>query len=116
MLEKTRLVTHEIAPRIATADARLLELAVCVSREDRRVDAARGFLSSRSLKALQTNINRSGPAATVSYTLIGAILLLGGIGYAVDEWWGTSPWFLFGGLILGLIVGFYELARALWWR
>ena len=116
MLEKTRLVPSQIARRIATADARLLGLAVCVSREDRRVDAPRGLFSAGSLKALQTNISRSGPAATVSYTLIGAILLLGGIGYALDEWRGTSPWFLFGGLILGLIVGFYELARALWWR
>jgi F0F1-type ATP synthase assembly protein I len=52
----------------------------------------------------------------VSYTLIGAILLLGGIGYALDEWRGTSPWFLFGGLILGLIVRFYELAKTLWRR
>jgi F0F1-type ATP synthase assembly protein I len=52
----------------------------------------------------------------VSYTLIGAILLLGGIGYALDEWWGTSPWLLFGGLMLGLIVGFYELAKTLWRR
>ncbi len=56
----------------------------------------------------------SGPAAAVSYTLIGAILLLGGIGYGLDEWLDTSPWCLFGGLILGLIVGFYELARTLW--
>jgi F0F1-type ATP synthase assembly protein I len=67
-----------------------------------------------SLKALQSAISRSGPAATVSYTLIGAILLLGGIGYALDEWRGTSPWGLFGGLVLGLIVGFYELAKTLW--
>ena len=71
-------------------------------------------MSTRSLKALQSNISGSGPAASVSYTLIGAILLLGGIGYALDEWRGTSPWFLFGGLILGLIVGFYELAKTLW--
>ena len=56
----------------------------------------------------------SGPAAAVSYTLIGAIVLLGGIGYALDRWLDTSPWCLFGGLILGFIVGFYELARALW--
>ena len=56
----------------------------------------------------------SGPAAAVSYTLIGAILLLGGIGYGLDRWLDTSPWCLFGGLILGLIVGFYELARTLW--
>ena len=67
-----------------------------------------------SLKALQTTISRSGPAATVSYTLIGAIVLLGGIGYAVDEWRGTSPWGLFAGLVLGLVVGFYELAKTIW--
>ncbi|OFW07007.1 MAG: hypothetical protein A3I61_03205 [Acidobacteria bacterium RIFCSPLOWO2_02_FULL_68_18] len=71
-------------------------------------------MSASSLKALQTNIVKSGPAATVSYTLIGAIVLLGGIGYVIDEWRGTSPWFLIGGLLLGLIVGFYELAKALW--
>ena len=59
-------------------------------------------------------MSSSGPAAAVSYTLIGAIILLGGIGYAIDEWLATSPWCLFGGLFLGLIVGFYELARTLW--
>lgn len=70
----------------------------------------------RSLKALQANISRSGPAAAASYTLIGAIILLGGIGYAIDEWRGTSPWGLLCGLMLGLIVGFYELAKTLWQR
>jgi len=52
----------------------------------------------------------------VSYTLIGAIILFGAIGYALDEWRGTSPWFLFGGLLLGLTVGFYELAKTMLWR
>ena len=33
---------------------------------------------------------------------------------AIDRWRGTSPWFLLGGLLLGLIVGFYELAKAIW--
>ena len=57
---------------------------------------------------------RSGPAAAAGYTLIGAILLFGGIGYAVDAWRGTSPWFLLGGLLLGIVVGFYELAKVVW--
>jgi F0F1-type ATP synthase assembly protein I len=74
----------------------------------------RGLFSTRSLKALQSTVVGAGPAAMASYTLIGAIILLGGIGYAIDQWRGTSPWFLFGGLILGLIVGFYELARTIW--
>ncbi len=53
------------------------------------------------LRVFQENIRRSGPAAAASYTLIGAILLLGGIGYALDAWRGTSPWFLLAGLLLG---------------
>ena len=73
----------------------------------------RSFLA-RSLKALQENVERSGPAAGASYTLIGAIVLLGGIGYVVDRWVGTAPWFLLTGLLLGLIVGFYGLARTIW--
>ena len=68
----------------------------------------------RSLRYVQENIRRAGPAATASYTLICAILLLGGIGFLVDRWQGTSPWFLLTGLSLGIIVGFYELARTVW--
>ena len=68
----------------------------------------------RSLRHMQENIRRAGPAATASYTLIGAILLLGGVGFAVDQWQATSPWFLLTGLLLGIVVGFYELARTVW--
>ena len=68
----------------------------------------------RSLRYMQENIRRAGPAAAASYTLIGAILLLGGIGFFIDRWQGTSPWFLLTGLILGIIVGFYQLARTVW--
>ena len=76
----------------------------------------RGSFLERSAKRLQETAEQAGPAAAASYTLIGAIILLGGIGYAVDRWRGTSPWFLLIGLLLGLIVGFYELAKAVWRR
>jgi F0F1-type ATP synthase assembly protein I len=76
-------------------------------------DDGKDFLAG-SAKSLQDNVRRSGLAAGASYTLIGAIVLFGGIGYALDRWRGTSPWFLLGGLFLGLIVGFYELAKTVW--
>ncbi len=72
-----------------------------------------GF-TARSFHYLQKFIRQSGPAASASYTLIGAIILLGGIGYVFDKWLESSPWFLLGGLLLGLIVGFYELAKTVW--
>jgi F0F1-type ATP synthase assembly protein I len=69
---------------------------------------------ARTARALQHNAEQAGSAAGASYTLIGAIILLGGIGYAIDSWRGTSPWFLISGLMLGIVVGMYELAKTVW--
>jgi F0F1-type ATP synthase assembly protein I len=74
----------------------------------------REIFFAKSLRSLQENVRNSGSAAAAGYTLIGSLLLLGGIGYAIDAWRGTSPWFLLSGLLLGLIVGFFELARTIW--
>ena len=70
----------------------------------------------RSARSFQENVTKAAPLAAASYTLIGAILLLGFIGYGIDQWRGTSPWFLLGGLFLGIVVGFYDLARVVWRR
>lgn len=73
-------------------------------------------LLPRSVRSLQEAAERAGPAAAASYTLIGAIVLLGALGYVLDRTLETSPGFLIGGLILGIAVGFYQLARAVWPR
>jgi F0F1-type ATP synthase assembly protein I len=72
----------------------------------------RSFSYSRSAKSLQQNASNAGSAAGASYTLVGAILVLGGIGYGIDRWQGTSPWGLIIGLTLGVIVGFYDLVKS----
>jgi ATP synthase protein I len=72
-----------------------------------------GFLE-RATRTFSTSVGRAGPAAAASYGLIGAIVLFGGLGYAVDRWQGTAPWGLIGGLLLGLAVGFYQLAMSVW--
>lgn len=73
-----------------------------------------GEFLADSARQFQENAERAGPAAGASYTLIGSIIVLGGIGYAIDRWQGTTPWFLLGGLLLGIVVGFYELAKSVW--
>jgi F0F1-type ATP synthase assembly protein I len=67
---------------------------------------------SRTTQSFEESVSGSASAMGASYTLVGAVLLLGAIGYGVDRWRGTSPWFLLTGLILGVIVGFYELVKA----
>jgi F0F1-type ATP synthase assembly protein I len=68
----------------------------------------------KSTESFQEAAGQAGPAAGASYTLIGAIVLLGGIGYAIDAWRGTAPWCLLGGLLLGVVVGMWELAKTVW--
>ena len=69
---------------------------------------------SNSFSYLQKIIKQSGPAMGASYTLIGSILILGALGYFIDKWRDTSPLFLLIGLLLGIIIGFYEIAKAIW--
>jgi F0F1-type ATP synthase assembly protein I len=76
----------------------------------------RPFSLSQAAKALQDNATRSGRSAAGSYSLIGAIVLFGGLGYGFDAWRGTAPWGVFAGLMLGVVVGFYELIKTTWRR
>ena len=88
-----------------------LDPAFCSSEFGEMPRKNRPFPFRRSFQSLEKNVINSGSAIAASYTLVGSILLLGGIGYLVDRWRGTAPWFLLAGLLLGMIVGFYELAK-----
>lgn len=74
----------------------------------------RSYSLARAAQSFQETVSRSGAVAGASYTLVGAIILLGAVGYAIDQWQGTDPWFLVSGLALGIIVGFYELIKTVW--
>jgi len=45
---------------------------------------------ARSVKSLQQSVREAGPAAAASYSLVGAILTLGGLGYLIDNWRGGT--------------------------
>jgi F0F1-type ATP synthase assembly protein I len=79
-----------------------------MSENDREI-----FLA-KSLRSMQENIRRAGPAVVAGYTLIAALLVLGGIGYALDVLFQSSPWLLVAGLLTGIVVGFVQLARIVW--
>jgi len=69
--------------------------------------------SGKANRALQDTLDRNEPRILASYALIGAILLLGGVGYAPDWWAATSPWFLLVGLAAAILFGFDNLLGSL---
>lgn len=71
---------------------------------------------ARSMKAMQAGMVNAGPAAAASYALLGGILLFGGIGWALDTRFGTSPVFAAAGLLLGVVAGLYQVAKVMWRR
>jgi len=75
---------------------------------DDRLSMERGAVES-----MQNNLDRDEPAIVASYRLTGAIMLLGGAGFLADRYLQTTPWVLVAGLVAGLGIGFYQLARVL---
>ena len=57
-----------------------------------------GSTSASANRALQDDLDRNEPRIVASYALIGAILLPGGAGLAIDRWAGTSHGFYSSGL------------------
>ena len=49
-------------------------------------------------------------AISVSYTLVGSILLFGGVGYILNNKLNNKFW-LIGGLVFGSVIGLYELYK-----
>jgi F0F1-type ATP synthase assembly protein I len=64
-----------------------------------------------AVASMQDNLGREEPLIFASYGVIGAIVLLGGSGLLADQFLGTAPWGLLAGLLVGVVLGFYQLAR-----
>jgi F0F1-type ATP synthase assembly protein I len=52
--------------------------------------------------------------AGLGFELIGPIVLLAYVGYRLDRWLETRPWFLAGGLLLGIVVSMVGFFRRVW--
>ena len=57
---------------------------------------------------------QSAQAASASYVLIASVTIFCIIGFYIDNRYETIPWFTLLGLMIGLMIGFYELAKTIW--
>ena len=62
------------------------------------------FMSKNGRKSLQKAIG-------ASYSILGALALFGIGGYWLDRYEGNENFWLIIGLLLGVVVGMYELAK-----
>ena len=76
----------------------------------------RFLVPARSIRFLQANLSRGEPGILASYALIGAVIALGGLGFIIDRFADTAPWFLIVGLLAGVGIGFYNLVKTAWRR
>lgn len=54
---------------------------------------------------------KGGMAYAAGLTIFFSVLAFLGFGYMLDRWFGTGPWLLVGGILLGSAVGFYEFVK-----
>ena len=66
-----------------------------------------------AVESMQKNVDRHGKEIFASYGLIGAVAMFSGLGYLADRYLDTGHYLLLTGTIIGLVVGFGQLARAL---
>ena len=59
----------------------------------------------------QKVLNQAGPAASASYSLIASIFLFIFGGFYIDNYLDTSPIATIIGMVLGLVVGFYQMVK-----
>ena len=68
-------------------------------------------MDRRAVESMQQTLDRGSSGVMASYSVIGSIILLGGAGYLLDRYMDTGPWGVFGGLLAGVAIGLYQLAR-----
>ena len=65
-----------------------------------------------NFKSFQNIAQQFGPAAAASYGLIASILIFTYLGWIIDKNIDSSPFALLIGMLLGMIIGFYHLIKA----
>jgi len=58
-----------------------------------------------------SKMGQSGEYVGLGLQLAGSVLLYVGLGFWLDRWLDTSPWFLLGGALLGMVAFFVQIVR-----
>ncbi len=68
-------------------------------------------LSITISKRISQMLIKSAPFISMVYFQFAAILICGGIGFFLDDWRNSFPFFFTVGLGIGIIIGLYNMGR-----
>ncbi|PYS68982.1 MAG: hypothetical protein DMF69_18375 [Acidobacteria bacterium] len=54
---------------------------------------------------------KTGYAYAAGISLFATVAAFCGLGWFLDKWFGTQPWCLIGGIVLGSAAGLYQFIR-----
>jgi ATP synthase protein I len=78
----------------------------------RQAQASRSDHGSRPGPAPQTSMtSQIGTTYRVFVELLAGVLVGGGLGWLLDQQFGTRPWLLLSFLLLGIVAGFWNVIR-----
>jgi len=66
---------------------------------------------SRTEKVIRDMTKQSALAMELPFTIVGAIILAGFLGYLADRWLRTAPWLMIVGGALGFASSLFDIAR-----
>jgi F0F1-type ATP synthase assembly protein I len=66
------------------------------------------------IRGFGSRLKSSGPAADAGWTLSGSVLACLLVGYMLGNYFGANPAATIIGLFVGIVVGFYNLAKVMW--
>jgi len=62
-------------------------------------------------KDIVSSFQKAAPYLNIVYTFFGSIIILGYVGFLLDDYFQKRPIFLISGVFLGFILGFYNLIK-----
>lgn len=68
-------------------------------------------MSEQDDEQKENETRRSGIAYAAALSLFFSVATLLGLGWLLDRWLKTSPWFMVAGIVVGSALGLYEFVR-----
>ena len=98
-------------PDEPSADSRKLDdIGRRLEQLEQRAEAS-GTIPKRTPAVPNTAL---GSALRLSTEFVAALVVGGGLGWLLDNWWGTRPFAFLACLALGIAAGFLEVFRVAW--